>query len=145
MEVALLKKHLDEQIDQLLSMSGITEHYDWTIEVETTVYITMHPKKYPDKKFTAKLKCDRYPMRAPSFQFIDNNTKNEGAQSWPQGSPFQAAVSRNQALPQLCIAGIREFHEGCHAGDAAKPWIPEKYPFVKTLEAIQVELDKAYP
>jgi len=142
----LSKHYFDGQVSKLQSLKEIIEHHGWTINVEGfDVYVTLHPKKHPEKTFLTRLRCDEYPKRAPSFQFVDLVTKQEGAQCWPPVGPFQAAISRSQSQPQLCIPGIREFHEGCHATDASRPWSPEKYSFAAILQAIQVELDKAYP
>jgi len=142
----LSKYYFDEQISKLLSLQGIIEHYGWRISIEgVDIYVTMHPKQHPEKDFLVRLRCDEYPKRAPSFQFVDPTTRQEGAQYWPQGSPFQAAISRSQSSPQLCVPGIREFHEGCHSTDSSRPWLPEKYSFAKILQDVQVELDKAYP
>lgn len=146
MNPELSKQYIKEQFHKLQSLKGISEHHDWQITVQGfDIFVLMRPNKHPDKKFLLRLRCDDYPKRAPSLQFIDSETKQEGAQYWPQGGPFQAAISRSQTQPQLCIPGIREFHEGCHASDSSKPWIPEKYSFVKTLESTQILLNKAYP
>ena len=146
MDPELSKHYFDEQVSKLQSLKGIIEHHGWTINVEgSNVYATMHPKKHPEKTFLARLRCDEYPKRAPSFQFVDPVTRQEGAQHWPSFGPFQAAIGRSQSQPQLCIPGIREFHEGCHAADSSRPWSPEKYSFAAILQAVQAELDKAYP
>lgn len=146
MDPELSKHYFDEQVSRVQSLKGIIEHYGWTISVEGfDVYVTMHPRKYPEKRFLARLRCNEYPKRAPSFQFVDPATRQEGAQYWPSVGPFQAAISRSQSQPQLCIPGIREFHEGCHATDSSRPWLPEKYSLAKILQDVQVELDKVYP
>jgi len=135
-----------EQVAKLQSLTELSEHHGWVTNIEGfDVFVTMHPKKHPEKTFLARVRCTEYPKKAPSFQFVDPNTKQEGAQYWPNAGPFQAAISRSQSQPQLCIPGIREFHEGCHASDSSRPWSYEKYPIVEILEAVQAELDKAYP
>jgi len=142
----LSKYYFNEQVSKLQSLQGIIEHHGWTINIEGfDVYVTMHPKQHPDRSFLVRLRCEEYPKRAPSLQFVDPSTRREGAQYWPQGGPFQAAVSRSQSSPQLCIPGIREFHEGCHAADSSRPWLHEKYSLATILQCVQVELDKAYP
>jgi len=146
MDPELSKHYFDEQVSKLLSVQGMIEHHGWKISIDSfDIYVAMHPKRHLERNFLARLRCDEYPKRAPSFQFIDPSTRQEGPQYWPQGSPFQAAINRSQISPQLCIPGIREFHEGCHSTDSSRPWLPEKYSFAIILEAVQVELDKAYP
>lgn len=142
----LSKHYFNQQFSRLQSLKGVKEHHGWVINVEGfDIFVTMHPKKHPEKNFLARLRCGEYPKRAPSFQFVGLVTKQEGAQYWPNVGPFQAAIGRSQSHPQLCIPGIREFHEGCHASDSSHPWSYEKYPLARILEAVQAELDKAYP
>jgi len=142
----LSKHYFDQEVSRLQSLKGLIEHHGWVIEVEGfDIYIFMYPKRYAEKKFLARLRCNEYPKRAPSFQFVNPSTKQEGAPYWPQGDTFSAAIGRSQSLPQLCIPGIREFHEGCHGSDSSKPWSPEKYSFAKILEDVQAELDRVYP
>ena len=121
--------------------------YGWLIEnAEPDLFLHMHPHKHPDMVFLVRLHCEGYPARSPSLQFVDPSSKNEGKQYWPQhGSAFQAAVSRGPQ-PQLCIPGIREYHEGCHNSPSdANAWDPAKYTFANILERVQRLLDEAYP
>lgn len=93
------------------------------------------------------LKCDEYPNRAPSLQFVDIETRKEGKEFWPkQGKTFEAAVQRPGF--QLCIEGIREFHEGCHSSPNDQkqyPWDPLKFSFANILLNVQNLLNEAYP
>jgi len=146
LDTELSKYYFSEQVSKLQSLKGVKEHHGWRTDIKGfDIFVTMHPKKHPEKSFLARLRCEEYPKRAPSFQFVDPVTKQEGSQYWPNIGPFQAAISRSQSNPQLCILGIREFHEGCHASDSSHPWSYEKYPLAIILEAVQAELNKAYP
>lgn len=116
----------------------------WRIEVQD-LYCLMHPKKHPEITLMAKLRCNEYPARAPSLQFVDPVSRREGAEFWPkQGDVFKAALTRPGI--QLCIPGIREYHEGCHSGaNDPNPWNPEKFTFANILERVQLLLDDSYP
>jgi len=146
LDTELSQQYFDEQVKRLHSLKDIQEHHGWVIDVEGfDIFVVIHPKKHPENIFTVRLRCNEFPKRAPSLQFVDSATKQDGAQYWPNIGPFQAAISRSQSQPQLCIPGIREFHEGCHASDASRPWSYERYPLAEILEAVQAEIDKAFP
>lgn len=95
-----------------------------------------------------RLRYDDYPARSPSLQFVDPGTKKEGKEFWPQQEPaFTAALGRGPP-PQLCIEGVREFHEVIHASPSDQtqyPWNPEKYTMAHILERVQILLDESYP
>lgn len=145
MDPELSRQKFDEQVALLHSLTETIKDNGWAIEVQhPDLYCKMHPKKHPETTFLTRLRCNDYPARSPSLQFVDQATKREGSESWPkQGSAFQAALAR--AGIQLWIPGIREYHEGCHnsPGDA-NPWRPEKYTFANILERIQWLLDEYY-
>lgn len=134
-----------EQIELICSLEQTIKDNDWSIAVHSDIFCRMHPKNHNDIIFMVRLRCDDYPAHAPSLQFVDPVTKKEGAEYWPkQGSPFQAALSR--AGIQLCIPGIKEYHEGCHANPTdANPWNPQKYTFADILLRVQSLLDEHYP
>ena len=133
----------------LLGLKQTIQDNGWVIDVVfPDIFCKMHPKNHPDIIFMVRLRCNDYPSKAPSLQFVDATTKKEGKAFWPkQGDAFIAAMGRGPP-PQLCIEGIREFHEGCHAssGDQVQyPWKPEKFTFADILLRVQNLLDKAYP
>ena len=143
MNSELSVQYINEQYEKLLSYTNIIEHNLWQIERDgLDIFIAMQLKKRHQDRFLVRLRCDDYPQRSPSLQFIDPTSRETGHLYWPQVGPFQAAINRSQEMPQLCIPGIREFHEGCHAGDAGNPWIPEKFPFIIIIENTQTLLDK---
>jgi hypothetical protein len=142
----LSRQKFGEQMELLTSLTETTKDNDWKIvEQYPLLYCLMHPKKHLEMKFMVRLRCDDYPQRSPSLQFVDPITKKEGAEYWPkQGAAFQAALSRGGI--QLCIPGIREYHEGCHNNpNDANPWRPERYTFVDILQRVQLLLDEYYP
>ena len=149
MDAVATRLAIANQLERLRQLGGLVATYGWDVdhrEDQITVLVRLGPRSRPALRFTVRLGCDDYPERAPSLQFTDPSGTGTGAEFWPdQGSAFPAAVSRDRNVPQLCIPGIREFHEGCHRGDTGKPWRPELYGFARVLEAVQVLLDEAYP
>lgn len=136
-------EYLNKEYANLLVYTAIIEHHKWQIERDDfDIFISMRPKQRSQEQFLIRLRCDDYPQRSPSLQFVESSNKTTGAPYWPKVGPFQAAINRSQSLPQLCILGIREFHEGCHATDKGNSWIPDKFPFIKVLENTQTLLDK---
>ncbi len=141
MDQEITEAKLKEQVEAVFELQSIINYYRWEIITDgLTVYVTMYPQNASNKRYLARFTYDDYPQRAPTFTFIDSETKREGVEFWPKHGAFNSAVSRKP--PQLCIAGIREFHEGLHK---EFPWIPEKYPLGRVLESIQAELTKGHP
>lgn len=138
-------QRFNEQVELLFSRKQAIEDNNWNIVVFPDIFCQIHPKSHQDKIFMVRLRCDGYPARSPSLQFVDPKTRREGKEFWPQqGSAFQAALSRPGI--QLCMPGIREYHEGCHANpNDANLWKPEKYTFADILLRVQNLLDEAYP
>lgn len=140
MDEAISRAKLGKQVEELRALKAIVAFHGWVLEVDDIkVFVTMHPQDLPTKKYLARFSYDEYPQSAPSLTFVDPETRAEGKQFWPQHSAFSAAVSRQP--PQLCIEGIREFHERLHK---EKPWDPERYPLAQVLEAVQAELTKGH-
>lgn len=142
MDQEVSKARLKQQLATLLAFDAIVEYHDWKFEIdELFLFVTMRPRPQPEKKYLARFTFDDYPQRAPSFAFVDMETKEVGKEFWPQhGSAFGSAVSRQP--PQLCIAGVREFHEQLHQ---EQHWDANRFPLGLTLEAIQAELDSGHP
>ncbi|MBI4258113.1 MAG: hypothetical protein HY619_04085 [Thaumarchaeota archaeon] len=140
------KQKFQQQVDLLQGLDEFIRKYGWQFETSyPDIYLTMHPSAHPETKFMVRLRCDDYAARSPSLQFVDPTTHQEGKQYWPQqGGAFQAASSRGPP-PQLCIPGIREYHEGCHNSPSdPNPWNPEKYTLANILERVQWFIDDAY-
>ncbi|MFY9301598.1 MAG: hypothetical protein WAO91_10480 [Candidatus Nitrosotenuis sp.] len=149
MDQILSEQRFNEQVALLLSLKQTIQDNGWVIDVVfPDLFCKIHPRNHSDIIFMLRLRCNDYPSKAPSLQFVDPATKKEGKEFWPkQGDAFIAAVGRGPP-PQLCIEGIREFHEGCHASPNDQiqyPWKLDKYTFANILERVQILLNKAYP
>ena len=141
MDVEISKALLKEQVEGVVGLQATVAYHRWELVVDgLTVYVGMYPRTAPDKKYLARFTFDDFPQRAPSFAFVNPETKGEGKEFWPRHGEFSNAVSRQP--PQLCIAGVREFHEILHK---ESPWDSQGHPLVKVLESIQAELTKGHP
>ena len=149
MDQILSEQRFNEQVTLLLSLKQTIQDNGWVVDVVfPDLFCKMHPRNHAEIIFMPRLRCNDYPARSPSLQFVDPEIKKEGIEFWPkQGDAFTAALGRGPP-PQLCIEGIREFHEGCHSSSSDQiqyPWKPEKFTFVNILLRVQNLLDKAYP
>jgi hypothetical protein len=135
------KAKLKVELEAVLALQATVAYHQWEIVIDgLMVYVTMHPRNAPNKKYLARFTYDDFPQRAPAFTFVDPDTRKDGKEFWPKHGEFNNAVNRQP--PQLCIAGVREFHEILHR---EHPWSPERYPLAKALESIQAELTKGHP
>jgi hypothetical protein len=143
MDSELSRQKFEEEFKRLINQTALIKEHDWKISCENQdVFVIMHPKNDPSRKFMLRLRCEDYPQRPPSLQFVNPETRETGAKYWPdRGAPFTNAISRNPI--GLCIPGNREFFESIHR-EPAWQWDAQKYPFAKILQDVQVELDKAY-
>lgn len=141
MDLEISKVKLREEVETVLALQATVTYHRWEIVVDgLAVYITMYPRTAPRKKYLARFTYDDFPQCAPSVTFVDPDTRREGKEFWPKHGEFSNALNRQP--PQLCLAGIREFHEMLHR---EYPWSPERYPFGRVLESIQAELTKGHP
>lgn len=141
MDPEISKAKLRKEVEALLALQATVSHHRWEIVIDgLIVYVTIYPRNMPKKKYLARFIYDDFPQRAPAFTFVDPETRREGKEFWPKHGAFNNALNRQP--PQLCIPGVREFHEILHR---EHPWSPECYPLVKVLESIQAELTKGHP
>jgi len=96
------------------------------------VYIAFVATKLspPPLVFAVKINFDNYDFEPPSVIFINPFTSEPLLQSAQVGIPFWRKISNNQApqqllqqnqnaLPFLCIPGVREYHKHpAHTGDS---------------------------
>ncbi len=73
------------------------------------VYVTLVRRK-DGKKYTIRLRCDGYPLTAPSVVFVNPvDRKAEGGEFWPDDG--NRAFKRTENPPFICVRGIREYHQ----------------------------------
>ena len=121
------------QLDQARTsaMAGVL---GWGFEIdELTVYVTLTRKIEPDHTYLLCACFDEFPRRAPSYRFVDPDTKGDGPDAWPPGvmhSPYK-----------ICTPGTREFHEELHKDDAQYSWDADRYTVLATLRMVQRLMD----
>ena len=105
--------------------------FGWAFEItDLTIYVTITHRRRPDSVYLVRVAFDDFPKRAPSYVFMDRNSKQVSAEAWPPG------VKQSDSPLGICTPGTREFHEHYHKDDAAYPWDPERYTFLATLSEI---------
>lgn len=104
----------------------------WTFEVDAAqVYVELKHRRKPESVYLLRISFEDFPRRAPSYLFVDRESKNLTPAAWPPN------VKHEEAFPGICTPGTREFHERYHLNDAQYPWDPDRYTFTDTLHRIQ--------
>lgn len=142
MDDEISKAKMRQQVDSVRSVEQIVAYHGWEFSEEgLQLFVALKPRAKPDLRFIARLSYDGFPQRAPSLTFVNPETKEPGTDFWPRQAPaFTKAVRRQP--PQLCIEGLREFHEQLHQ---ERPWNPEIHTLGRLLESMQAEINKGYP
>ena len=132
---------MEQQLAAVTALRETVAYHGWEFQLgDLELLVFINPKAQPEVRFLAQLSYEDYPQKAPSLAFVNPDTKEPGREFWPQkGKAFAAAVSRNP--PQLCIEGVREYHEQLHSG---AQFIPEVHTLAKLLDSMQAELDAGY-
>jgi hypothetical protein len=121
--------------EQIGDVKKIAEPYGWAIErTGLSVYIEMRHRRKPDDAYLLRVAFEDYPRRAPSYVFVDKETKNPG--SWPPN------VKHGSDPPGICTPGTRECIEYYHKGDAKYQWDHNKYTFRFVMMEIQKLLEQ---
>ena len=132
-EVSLAK--MQEYIKPALN-SGMSREYSWEFEIEDLViYIKLSPRNKPSTKYLLRVEFHDFPKKAPSYVFVDINSKKMTREAWPPNV-------KHGSSPSICTPGTREFHERLHNNDARYPWSMENYSFLEVLQNIQVMMEK---
>lgn len=124
------------QEDQAQS-SAMANVCGWTFEIQDLiVYVTLRHRRRPDCVYLLRATFDDFPKRAPSYVFVDRNTKEITPEAWPPG------VKHSDNPSSICTPGTREFHEHLHRGDARYPWDAERFTFLSTLHEIHLLMER---
>lgn len=133
MDTDTVRQKMREQLDQARD-SAMTKEMGWNFEDEFTTYITLRPRNQPDKSYLLRIQFDQFPKRAPSFVFVDAQTKAESDSAWPPDM-------RHGGTQGICIEGTREFYEQIHHNDAQYPYNPATYSFLDTLHRVHLMME----
>jgi hypothetical protein len=134
MDPILVRKKLLKTLQALFSNEAAFEEYGWEL-LPPEIYIRMHPQGKPDQKYVVRITFDGFPDEAPSYVFVNPQTKALDGQGCPSMSAYK------QDWPGFCLNGTKEFYNRGHS-DRRPQWAPEKYPIASVLQEIQVELNK---
>jgi hypothetical protein len=111
--------------------SALFRAFGWEIDVEALVaYVRMRPRKKKDRLFLLRITFDEFPRRAPSFVFVDCQSRQLTQAAWPPD------VQHSSNPPGICTPGTREFHENYHRNDAQYPWSADRFTVLQTLTEI---------
>jgi len=134
MDAETIHAKMHAQLDQA-RLSGIAKACGWEFEVqELTAYVTLAPRRQRDRRFVLRLTFEEFPARAPSYMFVDRQTRQPTSEASPSGVTHPEGG--------ICTPGTREFHERFHRNEAQHPWDAEKYTVLDTLHRIQQLMEK---
>ena len=121
------------QIEQA-RVSAMARGSAWDFEInELTAFVSMHREKGADTRYLLRIRFDDFDRRAPSYVFVNAETREPDAAAWPPN------VMHSEW--KICTPGTREFHEEIHQNDAQYVWDSNKYTVIATLRMIQRLMD----
>lgn len=137
MDIETVRAKMLDQVERAQS-SAMLREYRWQFELEDlTAYVTMPHRRRSEQLYLLRIQFDDFPRRAPSYVFVDRESKESVAGAWPPN------VRHNNREPgAICTPGTREFHEKLHVNDAQHPWDPERYPVLDTVQRIHKMMEK---
>ena len=134
MDQALARRKLLSALQGLFGCTSTFECYDWHLQ-PVQLFLSMYLRSNPDKAFLLWITFDSFPDKAPSYLFVNPQTKKVEPESWPTGTAFK------KDWPGICLKGTREFYDRGHP-ERRGEWSVEAYPVASVLQEIQVELNK---
>jgi len=102
-----------------------------------TTVIVVFTRPRSGKVYAVRFRCDGYPVRAPSVDFVHPETEQDtGADVWP--AEGEQAIKTTSTPRFVCLPGVREYHErhgpavgGVHSLSLAKIF----HELIQALEA----------
>lgn len=130
MDIETTRAKMMAQFDQA-RQSATARACGWVFAVEElTVYVTMRARRKQDRSFLLRVMFEDFPRRAPSYVFVEANTRQVTDAAWPPN------VKHGSPPPGICTPGTRECHEHYHKNDAKYTWDADKETFLSTLQMI---------
>jgi hypothetical protein len=139
MDAETVRAKMMKQVDAA-RQSGMAGEYGWRFEVDAerhTAFITMRDRRRPKRTYVLRTVFDDFPARAPSYVFVDAQTRESTPDAWPPN-----VKHGDDALAGICTPGTREFHEKWHLNDATWPWNPDRLSFLDTLQRIHQLMER---
>lgn len=122
---------MGEQLEVVRS-SELSRVCRWVIELDDLyAFFSMRPRLAPDHLFLLRVWFDEFPRRAPSYVFVDRESRRLSESAWPPGV-------RHSADPEgICTIGTRECHEHYHKNDRKYVWSDDERCVLQTVAEIQ--------
>lgn len=135
MDIETSREGMGQELSRLQS-SKLALQAGWEISHEDLlVFVGMRSRRAPGQFYLLRASFDEYPKRAPSFVFVDPDTKAPSDSAWPPG------VRHSADPPGICTPGTREFHEHFHKNEPQHAWDRVKHTLLATVHEIQRLLD----
>jgi hypothetical protein len=132
------KQLMREQID-IVRASRLCNCFGWVVEEDgLDVYITLSPRRRRDEVFLLRVNFVDFSRRAPSYVFVDRETRQPGDSAWPSG------VRHGASPPGICTLGTRECHEHYHKNDRQYEWRPDERSVLRTIAEIHRLMDRSF-
>lgn len=129
---------MSEQLSSVRN-SRLCGVFGWAIaEDGLLAFVSLRPRRQQDKLFLLRISFDDFSRRAPSYVFVDPETRKESDAAWPPG------IRHGSSPPGVCTPGTREFHEHYHQNDHQYPWNPTERSVLLTLAEIHRLTGRAF-
>lgn len=128
-------------LEQILKVreSELSTVFGWVIEEDDLdLFVSLRPRRQSDKLFLLRINFEEFSRRAPSFIFVDHETKEPSDTAWPPG------VRHGSPPPGICTPGTHEFHEHFHKNDRQHPWSPDARSLLRTLAEVHRLMDRSF-
>jgi len=136
MDSQTVKEIFQTEIHSIIN-SKICKAYGWEFDVHLDnflAYVKMSPRSKKETKYLLRISFDDYPQQAPSYVFVDLETKAEEEKAWPP------KIKHSEPPSGICIPGTREFYKNIHK--TGYDWDYSKQTLFRTLQNIQILIDR---
>lgn len=136
MDIETVRAKMMEQVETAIQ-SSMTCAFGWVFEVhDLVVLVTLCPRCKRDRVYLIRIAFEDFPKQAPSYLFVDRETKQIKADAWPPN------VGHGNPPTAICTPGTREFHQHLHRNDAQYAWDPKRLTVLATLHEIHRMIER---
>lgn len=132
------KQLMCEQIDMVRG-SALCRSFGWVVDADgLDAYITLSPRRRHSESFLLRVNFLDFSRYAPSYVFVDRETRQSTDSAWPPG------VRHGASPAGICTLGTRECHEHYHKNDRQYEWRPDERSVLRTLAEIHRLMDRSF-